>query len=250
MPQKHNGLQLPMKFLLVLVFITGVSLISHADAASIYKDKGVGISIEKSLLKSGKLKYSDIIPYDNSTKYSGMFEKSANDVRRHTIASHNNISPYEFSTKFYVIVDPPSSVQNRFPLIIIVSNLDSFHSQAQLKTIESKVSPDAKARSLILSSSTMRWVNESCREAKIAWSNWQVLLPDTILYLKSGCDPNSTKISTISNQTIILTKHDISTSSKYKLQSFYDTIKEKCLKSRNACTSLENRAVTTMGDSK
>lgn len=239
-----------MKFLLFLIPILVLGLINSASASSIYKDHGVGVSIEKSLLKSGKLQYSDIIGLDNSTiSYYGDFVKSGDDVRRHTIPQHNNLGPVQFSTKFYVMVDPPSAVQNRLPLITIVSNLDSYHTQGQMKTNEFKYTKDEKARSIVISTYTMRWVDDGCREAKIAWSNWQVLLPDTISYLKAGCDPSSTKINNIVNQTKILTKHDITTSSKYKLDSYYDYVKKNCSQKRNSC-DMENRAVVTMGNQK
>lgn len=235
-----------MKIILALLCI--IPLVSSASASSIFKDQGVGISIEKSLLMSGKLKYSDIISYDNSTKYYGGFVESGNDIRRHTIPQHDNLGPIQFSKRFYVIVDPPSQIQNRLPFITIVSNLDSFHTQSQMKTSEFKYTKEEKARSVIISSNTMRWVDDSCREAKIAWNNWQVLLPDTIQYLKSGCDPKITKINTITNQTKILTKHDITTSAKYKLESFYGKVKGNCSQKRNSCTEINNKAVTTMRD--
>lgn len=237
----------------ILIGITILALFAvqnQASAASIYKDRGVGVSIEKSALLSGKIKYLDLVPFDNSTSYSGEFIKKGDDVRRHTISYHNNIGPYQFSKKYYIIVDPPSAIQNRLPLITIVSNLDSYHTDGQMKTNEYKIAPDAKAKSVIIQSNTLRWVDEGCREAKITVKQWQVLLPDTIRYLKSGCDGNYTSINTISNYTKILTNHDLKTSSKHKLQSFYDMVKKNCLQKFNSCGDMDNRAVNTMGDSR
>lgn len=232
-----------------IVLIICLIVPSNVFASSIYKEKGVGITIESTLVKSGKLKYSDLISYDNSTSYSGGFIKKDDDIRRYTIPQHNNIGPYQFTNKFYVIVDPPTGIQNRLPLITIVSNLDSYHTQAQKKTNEVRVSADAKAHAFVISSYTARWVDDGCREAKIEYKSWQILLPDTINYLKSGCDISSTKIKILVNQTKILTKHDLPTSAKYKLDNFYQNVKHDCTKARNSCI-VENRQVSTMGDSR
>lgn len=220
--------------------IVGAIIISQTipsgEAASIYKDNGVGISIEKSLLKSGKLSYHDIIAFDNSTrKYSGDFKDIKGEYRRDVIPQRDNISPYTNGKKFYVLVDPPSSIQVRFPYITIVSNLDAYHTQEQMKVSELKIGDAKPVKSVILTSHS-RWVDDRCREAKISYQNWQVLLPDTITYLKSGC--TITKIDTISETYQPITKHDIKTSYKYKDQNWRDHIKENCTKSRNACTTL------------
>ena len=229
-----------MRLVWLVSIIIGAIIITQTippgEGASIYKDNGVGISIEKTLLKSGKISYHDIITYDNSSKkYSGEFKDIKGEYRRDVVPQRDNISPYTNSKKFYVIVDPPSSVQLRFPLITIVSNLGAYHTQEQMKVNELKVG-DAKATKLIILSSHSRWTDERCREAKISYQNWQTLLPDTITYLKSGC--TITGIDTISETYQPITKHDIKTSYKYKDQNWRDHIKQNCTKARNACTAL------------
>ena len=239
---------------IILLITIVISVIpNQAEAVSIsLKGKGIGIIIEKPLLLSGKLKYSDLMKYDNSSaKYSGALVKSGDDVKREKSKYQNNLAFYYSSSKFTVFVDPPKAVTTQMPNIIIVSNLVEYHDTGQFKIMENKTAKnDIKATVSKRTYSTARFVDAGCFNAVIQYQNWQLLLPDTIQYLYHNCDPNYTKINTIIDEYHPITKHDLATSSKYKLEQFYDTVSKDCTKKRNACVISENRAVSTMGDSK
>lgn len=230
--------------LLIVVF-------PDADAAPQTK-KIIGINIETTLIKSGKLGYSDILSYDRSDKrISGDFVKSGNDIVRKCAKIQNNISYYSQQNKLIILVDPCFTQKTYIPMITIVSRLDHYTMYDQHTITENKTAPDLVAIHDVKSFSHTRYVNPKCTEATIGYSeNWRNVLNDTINYMTHQCDPAHTKIKTITTEYTVKTKHQIATSAKYKLDSFYDYIKQNCTKSRNACTDINNKAVTTNGDVK
>lgn len=235
--------------ILVLAFVIGANL--HADAVQSLKGKAVGVLIEKPLIMSGKLRYADLISFDNSSKvYSGGFiAGSYHDIKREKSKYENNLGYYQYNKKFTIFIDPPRLASTQMPLITIVSNLDEFHDTGQYKITENKtIHNDIKAQVSKRTYSTARFVDEGCFNAIISWKNWQVILPDTIQYMTHDCDPKFTKINTIISEYQPITKHDLATSSKYKLDSFYDIVKKDCVQKRNACTEINNKAVTTTRD--
>lgn len=209
----------------------------------------IGISIEKSVRLSGIMKYSDIIPMDSSDqKLIGSFVKSEGDYARKYTPKQNNFSWLQFHNQT-ILVDPPSKIIPRIKMIYVVANLDEFHSKSQFVVKENKTTPDMKAVKSVRDYNKDRSV-DSCRIAIISAKNWQVLLPDTIQYMQHGCDDNYTKVKTLVHDIQPITKHNISTSAKYKLDSYYDYVKKNCSQKRNACTEINNKAVTTTRDVK
>lgn len=245
------SLRLVLILTLVIALLSCQTIQSEAAEQS-FKGKVVGIVIEKSCLISDRcMNYSDIVDLDTTDpKYMGKFIEKNGDLTRQSTSKQNNYRWLEFQKDFTIVVDPPLKFRTQIPIITIVSQLDEFHIRGQEKVIEYKQTPDAKATMKVRSFSHTRYVDQTCTNAVITAKNWQKVLPDTINYLRGNCDPKHTQIETIGLDVGILTKHDIGTSSKNKLEKFYAHVLKECTKTRNACTSLENRAVTTMGDSK
>lgn len=228
-----------MRLGIILLIISCLTIPICAEAAT-YKGKAVGIIIEKSCLSSDKcLKYSDIIQYDNTDPvYMGGFIEKDGDIARHSNSKQNNYKWLDYEKNYTIIVDPPLKFYNQIPLITILSKLDEYHDSGQYQVKEYKTIPDAKATKKIRYYSHTRYVDSGCNNAFITAKDWHKVLNDTIQYLKSGCDPSKTKIKTIANVTDALTKHDISTSYKWKDQKWRDQIIQQCTKARNSCTNL------------
>lgn len=247
----------PVSLRLVLTLTLVIALLycqtNQSEAAEqSFRGKAVGIVIEKSCLISERcMNYSDIVDLDTTNpKYMGKFVERNGDLVRQSTSKQNNYRWLEFQKDFTIVVDPPLKFSTQLPIITIISQLPEFHIQGQEKVIEYKTTPDAKATAKVRSFSHTRYVDSTCTNAVITAKNWQKVLPDTINYLRGNCDPKQTQIDTIGLDVGTLKKHDISTSNKSKLDKFYAHVLKECTKARNACTVLENRAVTTMSDSK
>jgi hypothetical protein len=209
------------------------------------KIDAIGISIEKTLRISGKLTYSDISYLDDSPKTIGKLGKDG----RIATPKQDNPEWLRFQQSS-IIVDPPGKIADRIKMIHIVSSLDAYMTPDQMTVKENttKSIKDYKPTQSVRVYSHTRSVDSHCTTATITAKDWKFVLEDTIQYLKSGC--TDTKIDTIGKDIKPITKHDIPTSAKYKLDKFYDTVKKDCTKKRNACTILDNKAVSTMGDSR
>lgn len=227
--------------ILLLSTIVAISILTQqAEAAQSYKGKAIGIIIEKSCLISSKcLNYKDIVNLDNSNPvYAGKFTEKKGDLVRNCTSKQNNHQWLQFEKNFTIMVDPCLKFQNQIQTISIVTKLDEYHILGQEKVVEAKSTPDAKATMKVRTYSKDRYVDSTCTHSIITAKNWKVILPDTVNYLRSGCNPNYTKISTIVLDVKQLATHDISTSYKWKLQEQYDYIKKNCLHKRNACTEI------------
>ena len=226
------------------VLILATSFATHEAYAS-SKIDAIGITIEKTLIISGKMHYSDISYLDNSPKTIGNLGIDG----RVSTPKQDNPEWLRFQN-FTIVVDPPGNIANRIKMIHIVSNLDAYMTPDQMTVKENNTRgiKEYKATQSVRLYSHTRSVDSHCTKSTITYKNWQTVLPDTIQYMKSGC--TDTKIDTVGRDIKPITKHDIPTSAKYKLDKFYDMVKKDCTKKRNACTILDNRATSTMGDTR
>lgn len=225
-----------MRLLLLLLPVAITVTLIYAEGAEFYKGKAIGIQIEKSCLMSNCLKYKDLVFLDNSDPvYTGKFVTKGDDVMRQYRPTQNNAKWLQFAKNFTILVDPPSNVAIRIPMIYIVHQLDEFHLPTQYKTQEGKPAGLYQATERIRAYSHTRYVDATCTNAIITSKNWQTVLPDTINFLAHGCDPKYTKLDTISYEKKTLTKHDITTSKQYQYEQRIKWIKENCLKAFRAC---------------
>ena len=234
---------------MALIVVLAVLPYRESEATS----KIYGLSIEKTLILSKKLDYGDLIRYDNSSKqYSGKFiEKNGDYTRQCTkVKSSMGIYSYDKNGTIRILVDPCYEQKHYINLITIVSKLDEYHTKGQMKLTEIKPTNETKAISLNRTWSSDRFVNESCNDAKLSIAKFNLMLFDTISYMSHNCNGNYTKFNTNQTGIIPLTKHDISTSAKAKTEKFMAQVKSECLQKRNACTTLQNRAIISNGDTK
>lgn len=245
------SLRLVLTLTLVIALFSCHTIQSEAAQYN-YKGKALGIVISKSCLMSQKcLHYSDIRDFDNSdSTMTGPLVLKDGDYVRQASSKQNNYYWLQYSKNYTVMLDPALKFRDQIPLITIVPTLDEFHLQGQFAIKEYKLQADAKATQDVRSYSHTRYVDSTCTNAIITAKDWKKVLPDTIDYLRNNCDSKHTKLTTITNEMRPLTKHDLGTSNKWKLDQFYKNVIEKCTKSRNACTEIENKSITTMGDSK
>lgn len=238
---------------LTLVIALIYSQTYQAEATSYqYKGKALGIIISKSCqLSPDCLKYSTIRDFDNSNQVmTGQLVMKNGDYYRKATSNQNNYRWLEYSSNYTVLIDPPLKFYAQIPLITIVPSLDEFHLKGQFGVHEYKLQTDAKATQSLRSYSHTRYVDSTCTNAIITAKDWKKVLPDTIDYLRNDCDYRHTTLTTVTNDIKTLTTHDLASSNKWKLDTFYKDVMDRCTKARNACTSIENRAITTMGDTR
>lgn len=197
--------------------------------------------------------YDDLKIYDNSNVViSGKFIKDHyNKTKRECTKIEKSLAWYDTMVKnrTIIFVDPCYKESTYMHRITIVPQLDNYFLSSQMKVKE--VGNDIKSFKPTQNNRTVshtRYVDDNCDHATITAKNWKVVLDDTIRYLLSGCNPDYTKIKTTTNIVQNLTKHDIATSSKWKLEQYYNYVKQKCLSSRNICDTTNNKAVSTMGN--
>lgn len=224
-----------------------------ANSEAALSKKIIGIQISTTCLKSANcLDNDDIIKYDNSNpRISGEFVKSGDDIKRKCAGiKPNNYYTVMRPQNLTILVDPCYGEANFIPLITIQPSLEAYTLPSQLRVKEIGNSTEFKPIQWNRTISHTRWVDEKCDQAVITAKDWKKVLVDTVRFMTHDCDPKYTKISTISSENKTITKHDIATSSKWKLDQWQKMIKEECIKKRNACTNISNPAVTTNGDNK
>lgn len=249
---KSVSLRLGVLVLTLVIALMYCHTIQAEASQYSYKGKALGIVISKSCqISPGCLKYKDIRDFDNSSPmWTGPLVLKGDDYVRQASSKQNNYYWLQYSKNYTILLDPALKFRDQIPLITIVPSLDEFHLQGQFAVKEYKVQTDAKATEYVRSYSQTRYVDNTCTNAIITAKNWTSVLPDTIDYLRNNCDAKHTTLKTIVNEIKPLTKHQLATSNKYKLDSFYKQVMKDCTKARNACSTIENKAISTMSDSK
>ena len=222
-----------LHLLLVIVLTVTLACISQAQATEFYKGHAIGIEISKSCQLSDKcVKYSDISSLDNSDpRYFG---KIGPDGKR-VMSPYTDMYQALAFGGFKVLVDPPSNTKLHMPVITIDTQLPAYFLDSQMKITDVSEPGMYHATKSIRSFSHTRYVNQSCTEAIITADNWQAVLPDTINYMRTGCDPKATKIDVVTNVIKDKVQHNISESYKKKLDNYYDYVKKNCLGSFGKC---------------
>lgn len=178
---------------------------------------------------------------------------------------HRSNPPFVNSWRYYdhdpvqrVIVDPPGDMANRFPLIKIESNFDTYL-QTESKVLKQNYEilnltkkEDAWGRSanytgikfvqvpVYANSGDMilfhdRFVDVGCKNAIINSDKGMALLLDTISFMQNRCDVSATNFTNSEIITKNYTTHDISTSQKWKDEQRLKWIIQNCLTKYQAC---------------
>lgn len=148
---------------------------------------------------------------DTTHKYSGKLEFYDGYWHRKALVK-NDYQLYDFK-KPNTLVDPSHSVAQRIRMITITSGFNQY----------------LLADDMVKENNTRivhkdRFVKE-CNEATINADTWMLTLADTIQYLRSGC--KGTLLNTVDVIVDNMTKHQIDTSNKWKLDQWLKDVKKK-----------------------
>lgn len=151
-----------------------------------------------------------------------------------------------------IFVNAPNGQLDKTKQIIIESNFDTYmlagdmvqNQEYELVDVTINGTVFKKAVNVTVKNKTQdfglilyhdRYVDAKCSKAIINAKLWKSLLPDTIDYMRNGCDENHTSFVTKEIIPANFTPQDISTSQKYKDEQRLKYIKEFCIYKYQSC---------------
>ena len=233
----------------------------NADLSHLVKKIGlinsnVCITMNKAGINSTCPDYKDFILLDTSnTDISGKFTTDDDGYfHRDLTAMKNSYRAYDFDNKLHLFIDPPREMISRIKLIEIRPNFDTYMDHSKLaqfqefQYIDYKVNQTigdvTQVKTIQVLNQTQdygrilyhdRYANESCTHIIINADKLQILLADTIHYVRNNCDERFTGYVTKEIIPINATYQDITTSQKYKDDKRLEFIKEFCIFKYKSC---------------
>ncbi len=225
--------RLLMSVLVVSLFIIGAGNTTQAEA----READIGITLSNTCLIMLKNDFETNCPsYDelgllfpdtSNQNVSGILEYTDNFYQRSPAAFKNHYEYYKFDDKIMLWIDPPIDLYEKINIITITS--ENFIYPVRDQVINSSSIKIGQGRYI-----------DSCRNVIITSENFYFLLGDTIQHLLLNCEEGTTNF----NEEKIIewerTKHDITTSAKYKLEKWIDYVKENCLGVFQQCKGPQN----------
>ena len=222
-PLNVEGFRFLLSFLGLIVLTVAIG----AELPSIFADN-YGIMLDntcktmiKNNISSNCPTYEDIItlfPDTSNRKISGEFGYYNGFYQRLPTKFIDSFEYYHFGDNNILFIDPPAQTAERIKLIEIKANLKEYK-------LPNNKSYDTKNHTLTLG--VGRYIS-ACQHAYIDSSNWTYLLGDTIFHMQHGCSEDSTTYVSKTTTQLNKTKHDISTSYKYKLAQWQKEMINKC----------------------
>ena len=159
-----------------------------------------------------------LFPDTSNRKISGDFVIKQGIYHRQEPQYEHHFNNYRYDeNKDRIWIDPPGDVIDKLKLITITPH--DFIYKIGGQTITNNT----------LLTGVSRYIDPHCSSAIITANNFLFLLGDTMQTLKKKCAPNSSLFNDTKIETWEKTKHDITTSYKYKLDTWIKESKIKCL---------------------
>lgn len=216
-----------------LMLLLPLPLIQQAEAYKISHSIGIILSqtclrIIKYHLVSSCPTYEDLANLDTSNQeWSGRFFVDDNGVfKRGNAPIKNSWLLYEWAEKdtWRIFVDPPHNSIDKIKLVFIETSFDTYYDRGH--------EFDSEGNRVLYHD---RYVNSGCTEAIVNAKKWKEFVPDTINYLRNGCDPQHTSFNHIQLIPQKITPQDITTSYKYKHDKWIQYVKQYCIYKFKAC---------------
>lgn len=209
----------------IIVFSLFLLLVPlQADAR---ENMDVGISLSKScltMLKNNMTtncptyeELNTLFPDTSNQEISGKFVVKDGIWQRDSTRYNSHYNWYAYSDKI-TWIDPPGDLVGRIPTITIETKLPEYLLRG---------SNEMSNNTIILGHS--RYVDDRCYRATITADEWVFLTGDTINLLLHDCDPKYTTFDHIKKTYLEATIHDITTTYKYKLDTWIAETKKNCL---------------------
>ncbi|QDI73890.1 hypothetical protein HOV56_gp01 [Nitrosopumilus spindle-shaped virus] len=223
-----------LSIVFVALIVTTSSVTSVEAISNQGLSKSIGIALSKTcetMVKNNFTTtcptYEDLVQLDSSNQYiTGYFVYDDNGYyHRENPTLNNHYRFYDFENEWNIFVDPPGDMRNKMRMIYLESNFDIY----KINGVSY-----AKGDDQIRSYGIDRYVH-SCYYVTIGTDNWLELLPDSVRYVRSGCDDSQTKFKDTIEIKDEMVEHDITTSRAYQHNEWLNKIKENCLQEYGKC---------------
>ena len=158
-----------------------------------------------------------LFPDTTNQDISGHFIYKNGIIQRQEPQLEKHLEYYRYDSKDTLWIDPPGDVLEKINLITITSYDFTY-----------KIGNQVITNNTILIGQS-RFISKNCDSAIITSKNYLFLLGDTMRFLKRNCDPSQTNFDETKIRTWERTKHDITTSYKWKLDQWIKESKTKCV---------------------
>jgi hypothetical protein len=171
------------------------------------------IALKNNVTNPCGISYKNLITLDSSnTDISGKFTTEDNGFfHRGTSQVKNDCRVYDGENQLRLFIDPSNYCETRIKMIEILPNFETyivnsekyqdetfevidvmvnatFGNVTQSKTIQ-VLNSTSEAGQIIFHD---RFIDKSCKTAKINSDMWKILLPDTIRHMRQNCEPGTT----------------------------------------------------------
>lgn len=201
-----------------------VELLSQSKAEDLEKTKLVGVRISDTCMKlirnnftTACPSYDDLLGIDSSNQYvSGYFiVEDDGFLHRMEPKYKNSWKWYEHDEKIRIIIDPPSGMAEKIPMITIENNFGVYFRADDFRINDESVRKYNQHRYI-----------SNCYEAILSADIWQKALADTINMLQTGC--RITEIQETFTEELPKTEIDITTSPNWHYKQWLSEAKNSC----------------------
>lgn len=203
-------------------------VLSMSQIGAVHGDYGINLSntcltMLKNNVSTDCPNYEQILtlfPDTSNQKISGHFIYKEGILQRQEPQYEHHFKNYDYDNIDTLWIDPPGDVLEKVNLITITSNDFTY-----------KI-PNQIINNFTLLIGQGRYISPNCDKATITAKNWLFLLGDTMKTMKENCSKGSSNFDEIKILSWEKTKHDITTSYKWKLEQW---IKESLIKCKGLC---------------
>lgn len=215
----------------LLLFPSGLDIAEAVSNQGLNKSIGIAYSKTCKIMIENNFTHNCPMPKDlytldtSNQKISGGFIFEGDWIEREEPPIENHFRFYDYENDWNIFFEPPGDMRERIRMIYIENNFEKYF---------------LPSKSFLLNNGTLsygldRYADSSCRNITIGTNNFNVLFPDTLQYVRSGCDENKTYYDTLFKVHYEKSFQDITTSQKYKDEKRLEYILENCIKEYGKC---------------
>ena len=195
-------------------------------------EKKIGIVLSKTCLTmiqnnidSTCPTYKDLITLDSSdTNVSGKFTTDENGFfHRSEPTIQNSWRLYDFDEEIRVFVDPPQGMTERIKTITLHPNFDTYLLTEDLS--EGDYASESIFARVIYHD---RYIDK-CQQATINADKWELLLADTVHFMRNQCDRDHTSFQEREIVNATKTEIDITSSPNWEYQQWLEEVSNFCI---------------------
>lgn len=200
-------------------------------------NKSIGIAYSKTckIMIQNNFTHTCPMPIDlytldtSNKKISGGFIIQGNWIERVEPTLEHHFRFYDFEKDWNIFFEPPGDMRDRIRMIYIENNFKQYFIPGESFSL--KVNEDINS----IVYGVIRYTDSTCKNITIGTDNFDIVFPDTLQYLRHGCDSNYSYLDTKVKTDYKKSFQDITTSQKYKDEQRLKYIKENCLKEYGVC---------------